>query len=62
MTSGVNRLPCSREPVSLSPAQLSMLFKGIDWALPEGTWKPRQACEQLRARVDSVHAKLRTLL
>ena len=26
--------------VSLSPAQLSMLLEGIDWRMPERTWRP----------------------
>jgi len=30
--------------VSLSPAQLSMLLEGIDWRMPERTWRPRPGC------------------
>ena len=26
--------------VSVSPAQLSMLLEGIDWRMPERTWRP----------------------
>lgn len=26
--------------ISLTPAQLSMLLEGIDWRLPQETWKP----------------------
>ena len=26
--------------VSLSPSQLSMLLEGIDWRMPQKTWKP----------------------
>ncbi|OED49341.1 isocitrate lyase [Rhodobacteraceae bacterium (ex Bugula neritina AB1)] len=26
--------------ISLTPAQLSMLLEGIDWRLPQKTWKP----------------------
>ncbi len=29
--------------VSLSPAQLSMLLEGIDWRMPERTWRPLKA-------------------
>ncbi|WP_407638739.1 IS66 family insertion sequence element accessory protein TnpB, partial [Aquabacterium parvum] len=29
--------------VSLSPAQLSMLLEGIDWRMPERTWRPERA-------------------
>lgn len=29
--------------IHLSPAQLSMLFEGIDWRRPERTWKPTHA-------------------
>ncbi|MBF0326667.1 MAG: IS66 family insertion sequence element accessory protein TnpB [Alphaproteobacteria bacterium] len=29
--------------VSLSPAQLSMLLEGIDWRMPERTWRPTSA-------------------
>jgi transposase len=28
---------------SLSPAQLSMLLEGIDWRMPERTWRPLKA-------------------
>lgn len=26
--------------ISLSPAQLSMLLEGIDWRMPQKTWRP----------------------
>lgn len=26
--------------ISLTPAQLSMLLEGIDWRMPERTWRP----------------------
>jgi transposase len=26
--------------ISLSPAQLSMLLEGIDWPMPQKTWRP----------------------
>jgi transposase len=26
--------------VSMSPAQLSMLLEGIDWCMPQRTWRP----------------------
>nr|WP_153218082.1 IS66 family insertion sequence element accessory protein TnpB [Tritonibacter litoralis] len=29
--------------ISLTPAQLSMLLEGIDWRLPQKTWKPLTA-------------------
>ena len=29
--------------VALSPAQLSMLLEGIDWRMPERTWRPERA-------------------
>ncbi len=29
--------------VSLSPSQLSMLLEGIDWRMPQKTWKPLTA-------------------
>ena len=29
--------------VSMSPAQLSMLLEGIDWRMPERTWRPLKA-------------------
>ena len=29
--------------VALSPAQLSMLLEGIDWRMPQRTWKPTLA-------------------
>ena len=29
--------------VSLSPDQLSMLLEGIDWRMPERTWRPLKA-------------------
>ena len=29
--------------IALSPAQLSMLFDGIDWRIPERTWRPLRA-------------------
>ena len=29
--------------VHLSTAQLSMLLEGIDWRMPQLTWRPRQA-------------------
>jgi transposase len=29
--------------VSLTPAQLTMLAEGIDWRMPERTWKPELA-------------------
>lgn len=29
--------------LSLSPAQLSMLLEGIDWRMPERTWRPLSA-------------------
>ena len=29
--------------VSLTPAQLSMLLEGIDWRMPERTWRPLRA-------------------
>ena len=29
--------------VSLSPAQLAMLFEGIDWRMPARTWHPQMA-------------------
>ena len=33
--------PAAKEgKVSLSPAQLSMLVEGIDWRMPQKTWRP----------------------
>lgn len=29
--------------VALTPAQLSMLLEGIDWRMPERTWRPQTA-------------------
>ncbi|MCF8506816.1 MAG: IS66 family insertion sequence element accessory protein TnpB [Caulobacter sp.] len=29
--------------VALTPAQLSMLLEGIDWRMPERTWRPASA-------------------
>ena len=29
--------------VTLTPAQLSMLLEGIDWRVPERTWRPLRA-------------------
>lgn len=29
--------------VSVTPAQLSMLLEGIDWRMPQRTWRPLQA-------------------
>lgn len=29
--------------VSLSPAQLAMLLEGIDWRMPQRTWRPSTA-------------------
>lgn len=29
--------------INLTPAQLSMLLEGIDWRLPQKTWKPLTA-------------------
>ena len=29
--------------VSVTPAQLSMLLEGIDWRMPERTWRPLRA-------------------
>lgn len=29
--------------ISLTPAQLSMLLEGIDWRMPERTWRPERA-------------------
>jgi transposase len=29
--------------VSLTPAQLSMLLEGIDWRMPQRTWRPELA-------------------
>ena len=35
--------PAAKEgKVSLSPAQLSMLVEGIDWRMPQKTWRPTQ--------------------
>lgn len=36
--------PAAKEgKVSLSPAQLSMLVEGIDWRMPQKTWRPMQS-------------------
>ncbi|MFC0160186.1 IS66 family insertion sequence element accessory protein TnpB [Mameliella alba] len=36
--------PAAKEgKVSLSPSQLSMLLKGIDWRMPQKTWRPLAA-------------------
>lgn len=33
--------PASKDgKVSLTPAQMSMLLEGIDWRMPERTWRP----------------------
>ena len=29
--------------VSLTPAQMSMLLEGIDWRMPQKTWRPTAA-------------------
>jgi transposase len=29
--------------VALTPAQLAMLAEGIDWRMPERTWRPELA-------------------
>jgi transposase len=29
--------------VSLTPAQMSMLLKGIDWRMPSRTWQPQRS-------------------
>ena len=39
---------CGRKPrmdgvVALTPAQLAMLAEGIDWRMPERTWRPELA-------------------
>jgi transposase len=39
--------------VAISPAQLGYLLEGIDWRLPQHTWRPQAAgelrhCESLR--------------
>ena len=31
------------EPVSLSAAQLGYLLEGIDWRMPQQTWRPQSA-------------------
>lgn len=28
--------------ISVTPAQLSMLLEGIDWGMPQKTWRPLQ--------------------
>ena len=33
----------SQGKVTLSPAQLSMLLEGIDWRMPQRTWRPGSA-------------------
>jgi transposase len=36
--------PSARDGVvSLTPAQLSMLFEGIDWRMPARSWRPEMA-------------------
>ena len=36
--------PAAQEgKISLSPSQLSMLLEGIDWRMPQKTWRPLQA-------------------
>ena len=36
--------PAAKEgKVSLSPAQLAMLVEGIDWRMPQKTWRPMQS-------------------
>ncbi len=36
--------PLAKEgKVALTPAQLSMLFEGIDWRAPQRTWRPLAA-------------------
>jgi transposase len=36
--------PAAKEgKICLSPSQLSMLLEGIDWRIPQKTWRPLQA-------------------
>lgn len=36
--------PSAKEgKISLTPAQLAMLLEGIDWRLPQRSWKPLKA-------------------
>ena len=36
-------LPASEGKVALTPAQLAMLLEGIDWRMPQRTWRPMSA-------------------
>jgi transposase len=37
--------PAARDgTVQLTSAQLSMLLEGIDWRMPQRTWRPQAAC------------------
>ncbi|WP_426034244.1 IS66 family insertion sequence element accessory protein TnpB [Cypionkella sp. TWP1-2-1b2] len=36
--------PSAKEgKIALTPAQLAMLLEGIDWRLPQRTWRPLSA-------------------
>ena len=46
------------EAVTITAAQLGYRMEGIDWRLPQGSWRPLAAGQQRHNLADAQHAEL----